>query len=78
MARPVVASTAAAEGIDHQGTIRIADDARDCAATIRALLADPPAAAALGEAARRQVIARYGWDARLAPLDDLLALRAAV
>ena len=78
MARPVVASTAAAEGIDHQGTIRIADDARDCAVTIRALLADPSAAAALGEGARLQVVARYGWDARLAPLGDLLALGAAV
>lgn len=74
MARPIVASPAAAEGIDHAGTIRVADDATAFAATIAALIADHPAAQALGHAARRQAIARYGWDARLAPLDALLAL----
>lgn len=72
MARPVVASAAAAEGIDHAGTIRVADDAEGFAAGICDLLDDPAAAAALGASARTQVIARYGWDARLAPLDALL------
>ena len=74
MARPVVASTAAAEGIDHAGTIRVAGDAADFARTIAALLADPAEAARLGAAARARVLARYDWAARLAPLDALLDL----
>jgi len=74
MARPVVASVAAAEGIDHGGTLRVADDAAAHVAAIGALLDDPHAAAALGVAARARVIARYDWTARLAPLDPLLGL----
>jgi glycosyltransferase involved in cell wall biosynthesis len=71
MARPVVASAAAAEGIDHAGTIRVAADAREFAAQVLALLDAPTDGAELGRAARAQVIRRYGWDARLAPLDAL-------
>lgn len=74
MARPVVASPAAAEGIDHAGTLRVAVQPEDYAATIRELLAGPEQADQLGTAARRQVIGRYGWDARLKPLDTLLGL----
>ncbi|WP_294319816.1 TIGR03087 family PEP-CTERM/XrtA system glycosyltransferase [uncultured Sphingomonas sp.] len=74
MARPVVASVAAAEGIDHRGTIRVAGDAAGFAGAIGEVLADPVAASALGEAARARAIARYGWDARLAPLAGLLGL----
>ena len=74
MARPVVASVAAAEGIDHQGTIRVAADAAEFARQIGDILADPVAATALGQAARARTIARYGWDARLAPLAGLLGL----
>jgi sugar transferase (PEP-CTERM/EpsH1 system associated) len=74
MARPVVASAAAAEGIDHGGTLRVADDGADHAAAILALLDDPEAAAALGVAARARVVARYDWRARLAPLNALLGL----
>lgn len=77
MARAVVASTGAAEGIDHAGTIRIASEARDFADCVTALIRNPASAMALGKAARQQVIARYGWDARLAPLDDLLGLAGA-
>lgn len=72
MARPIVASPQAAEGIDHDGTLRIADRASQ-AGEIRALIADPASAAELGRAARARVIESYGWDARLAPLDPLLA-----
>ncbi len=71
MARPVVASAAAAEGIDHAGTIRVAADATDFAAQVCAVLDAPVAAVELGQAARAQVLRRYGWDARLAPLDAL-------
>ena len=76
MARPVVASTAAAEGIDHAGTIRIAANAQEFADRICDLLEAPGTAASLGQSARAQVIRRYGWDARLAPLDALLCLPA--
>jgi sugar transferase (PEP-CTERM/EpsH1 system associated) len=76
MARPVVASVAAAEGIDHGGTLRVAGDAADHAAQIHAVLNDPLAADALGAAARARVLARYDWQARLAPLDALLGLAA--
>ena len=75
MARPVVASTAAAEGIDHAGTLRVAEGAVEQAAAIAALLDDPAAASVLGAAARARVLARYDWDARLAPLGDLFGLR---
>jgi glycosyltransferase involved in cell wall biosynthesis len=74
MARPVVASAAAAEGIDHAGTIRVAADAQDVAAQVLALLDAPADAAELGRAARAQVLRRYGWDARLAPLDALFGV----
>ncbi|MCP3734449.1 glycosyltransferase [Sphingomonas sp. RP10(2022)] len=76
MARPVVASVAAAEGIDHGGTLRVAGKADDHAAQITALLDDPEAAATLGAQARKRVLARYDWEARLAPLDALLGLAA--
>lgn len=73
MARPVVASATAAEGIDHAGTIRVAADAGAQVSAIRALLADSAGAARLGADARAQVVARYGWPARLAALDALMA-----
>ncbi|MBR0551929.1 TIGR03087 family PEP-CTERM/XrtA system glycosyltransferase [Stakelama marina] len=72
MARPVVASAAAAEGVDDAGTIRVADGEAAMASAICALLADREAAEALGASARERVLARYGWAARLAPLDVLL------
>ena len=74
MARPVVASRAAAEGIDHGGTIRVADGADACADQVAALIGNRVAADALGATARARVLARYDWDARLAPLDGLLGL----
>lgn len=76
MARPVVASAAAAEGIDHAGTIRVGGTAGEIVEAVMALLDDPADAAALGNAARTRVIERYGWDARLAPLDALVGLPA--
>lgn len=72
MARPAVASPAAAEGIDHAGTIRVADGAPAFAAAVIELIGDPAAAAALGRQARARTIERYGWDARLAALDPLM------
>lgn len=77
MARPVVASVEAAEGIEHDGCLRIAADAGDFGEDVAALLGDPQAAQALGAAARAQVQRRYGWDAQLAPVDTLLTGAAA-
>ena len=73
MERPVVASSAAAEGIDHDGTILSGDSVAEVADAVNGLLADPAAAAAMGRAARERVKARYGWEARLAALDGLIA-----
>jgi sugar transferase (PEP-CTERM/EpsH1 system associated) len=73
MARPVIASPGAAEGIDHRGTIAVADGAAQWIEAVRAAIDG----AGQGSAARAQVIARYDWDARLAPLDALLGLSSA-
>lgn len=70
MARAVVASPAAAEGIDHGGTIVVAEDAADAVCD---LLDAPLRAEALGMLARERVKARYGWDARLAGVEGLLS-----
>lgn len=72
MARPLVASAAAAEGIDHAGTIRVGSSVGEMADHVVALLDDPAAAQDLGRAARAQVLQRYGWSARLVALDRLL------
>ncbi|MES2753751.1 MAG: TIGR03087 family PEP-CTERM/XrtA system glycosyltransferase [Pseudomonadota bacterium] len=74
MARPVVASAAAAEGIDHAGTIRVGSDVTDLSEAVIALLDAPGEGAKLGAAARARVIERYGWDACLAPLDSIMGL----
>ena len=74
MARTIVATSCAAEGIDHADTIVVADGGGAFADAVCALLDDPVRATAMGEAARAQVIGRYAWRERLAPLGDLLAL----
>jgi sugar transferase (PEP-CTERM/EpsH1 system associated) len=45
-------------------------------ACVTALLADPARARSLGEAARRQVLAHYSWEAHLSRLDPFLEARA--
>ena len=78
MARPVVASAAAAEGIDAAPGehLLVADDAAGIAAAVGSLFDDREGAGRMGQAARARMIARYGWDARLAPLGELLGLPA--
>ena len=78
MARPVVASAAAAEGIDAVPGehLLVADTADAMAAAVCSLFDDRAQAQRMGQAARAQMIARYGWDARLAPLGRLLGLAA--
>ncbi|WP_174285434.1 TIGR03087 family PEP-CTERM/XrtA system glycosyltransferase [Sphingomonas bacterium] len=77
MARAVVATPCAAEGIDHDGTIHVADGAAAFADAVSALIDDVRRTDAIGQAARARVIDRYSWDERLAPLDSLLAPSAA-
>lgn len=74
MARPVVLSREAATGIDARDGEHFAIGAVDSALVERslALLADSPAARAMGAAARRYVIEHQGWDAMLAPLAGLI------
>lgn len=75
MGKPVVASSAAAHGIDAEAgsELLVADSADAQAAVIAALLADPLRARSIGQAARDRVLARYSWDACLAPLAGLVA-----
>jgi len=74
MARPVLASPQAAEGIDARDGehLLIAADPAQEAGKILALLADPAHAARLGRAARSRMEERYRWSATLANLPDLL------
>jgi sugar transferase (PEP-CTERM/EpsH1 system associated) len=76
MARPVVAASSCVSVIDAQDgrDLVSATDASDYVEAVSALLADPSRAAAIGRAGREQVIASYGWDARLADLDRFLAV----
>ncbi|WP_404370128.1 TIGR03087 family PEP-CTERM/XrtA system glycosyltransferase [Sphingomonas sp. MMS24-J45] len=77
MARPVVASVPAAEGIDHADTIRVGGTGDDIAAQVVAILDDLDGAAQMGRDARAQVRARYSWEARLAPLAAIMGLAVA-
>lgn len=74
MARPVVASRQAAEGIDasHGAHFLVAQDAAEEATMVLALLADQERAETLGRAARARMIERYEWDCTLAALPDLV------
>ncbi len=74
MARPVVASPQAAEGIDAEDGkhLLVARTPAEEAHAVLALLADPERAKALGQAARERMEARYDWAATLAPLRDMV------
>lgn len=74
MARPVVASPQAAEGIDARDGehLIIASDPADEARAVTALLADPGRAERLGQAARQQMEQRYRWSATLRDIPDLI------
>ena len=74
MARPVVASAQAAEGIDavEDRDFLVADGVDREAEMVLALLDDPQRANAIGAAARDRMVARYGWDAVLSGLPSLI------
>jgi sugar transferase (PEP-CTERM/EpsH1 system associated) len=72
MARPVVATPEALEGIDAEPGrhLLVASEPEDFAAAV--LAAARPEAQAIGTAARRRVVERYAWESRFAQLDRLL------
>jgi sugar transferase (PEP-CTERM/EpsH1 system associated) len=76
MARPVVASPAAFEGIEAEPGrhLFVAETAEAQAEAISGLLDDPRRAAVLGQAARRRMEQVYRWDARLAPLAGIIGI----
>jgi len=76
MARPVVASTAAATGLPGtEGVhLRVADSDEAFAARALEMLARRDAAEAMGKAARRLVAETMSWSAVLGSLPELLAL----
>jgi sugar transferase (PEP-CTERM/EpsH1 system associated) len=73
-ARPVVASAAAALGIDAADGEHfvIAREAADFVTAIRRLIAYPEHARLLGRAARSRVLERFSWEANLSRIDPLL------
>jgi glycosyltransferase involved in cell wall biosynthesis len=75
MARPVVAAKACVEAISATAGRHLlaAGHADAFVSAIEGLLDDPARAAAIGQAGREQVLAAYGWDARLRVLDEHLA-----
>ena len=78
MARPVVASAGAYEGIDAVPgrDLLVAESAGAQAEAVISLLAAPERAVAMGLAARQRMIEHYSWDAQLAPLAGMLGLKA--
>ena len=75
MARPVVASSAAFEGIEAEPgrDLVVADGAKAMAEEISRLLDDNAGREALGANARGLVTQSYSWESRLAPLADMVA-----
>lgn len=72
MGRPVVASSAAAEGIDAvPGRDFLVSDG---SGAVLSLLGDRARAAAIGAAARSRMLERYRWDRQLSALPDILGL----
>jgi sugar transferase (PEP-CTERM/EpsH1 system associated) len=76
MARPVVASPGAFEGIDALPgrDLLVAEDAADMCDELLGLFEDSARAEAIGKAARARMVEGYGWATRLAPLAAMLGL----
>lgn len=76
MAKPVVCTPQAFEGIDATPgeDLVIAESPERMAEAIHALMLDTPRRAAIGAAARRVILDRYDWDTALASLDPMLGL----
>lgn len=78
MARPVVASPGAYEGIDAVPgrDLLVADGPQAQCSAVLTLFEEPEQAEAMGKAARARMVERYSWDAQLAPLASMLGLNA--
>ncbi len=78
MARPVVATPQAFEGIDATPgeQLLVADTPEAFARDVLRILRE--GGGMLGERARARILARYGWDAALRLLDDVISDRAGV
>lgn len=76
MQKTVVASVAAATGIDADNGkhFYVSDNAKDEAAHINMLLANTPLRKKIGKAARMHVEKHYSWEQQLAPLDDIMQM----
>jgi glycosyltransferase involved in cell wall biosynthesis len=74
MAKPVVATPEAADGIEAEPgrDLVVAGDAQAFAASVLALLRDGSRAESIGRAARACVERHYRWDRNLAILDGVL------
>ncbi len=74
MAKPVVASSAAAEGIDAQDGVHfvIAASVEEEASLVSILLSDPLRRDQLGQAARVHVVQHYSWAGQLMALDAIM------
>lgn len=75
MARPIVASPEAAEGIEitHGQEFYLADGAKAFVDAIDLCLSDTVQAETMGQRARAKAMSFYSWNAQLQPLDELLA-----
>lgn len=76
MARVVIASPQATQGLEHSGKtrdLRVASDAAEFIAEILHWLEDRRAREILGVAARKHVLGSYSWHTNLAAIDRLLA-----
>ena len=73
MGRPVVVSSAVAQGIEAAplSEFEVAGDAREFARKGVALM-NPAAGEEMGKRARRRVFNSFNWDARLARFGELL------
>jgi len=75
MARPVVASPAAYEGIEAvPGKHLLVAQGYDMANAVLNLLMTPADGEALGRAARAHMVAHYGWKAQLRALDQIIGI----
>jgi glycosyltransferase involved in cell wall biosynthesis len=74
LARPVVATSIGAEGIEaqHDRDLILADAPRNFADAVLRMLTQPTEAAALGLRGRRLVEGAYSWDTSSARLEHLL------
>tara|TARA_R110002096_G_scaffold255525_1_gene448796 strand:- start:3553 stop:4818 length:1266 start_codon:yes stop_codon:yes gene_type:complete len=75
LARPVVCTPQALEGIDAVpgADLALAKTAEQFADTVLDLIATPARAAVMGEQARQRMVEAYGWPAQMAVLDRIIA-----